>query len=361
MIIVKTNELKKALSKAVKCASSNRFCPLTNMLALELREENLILKTTDMNNYLYVSCPIESKKTSNFYAVIEIERFSKLISMLTSEFVDLNVTESVLEVVANGTYKFELQVDENGVVEFPTLESRLSNLNVKGTYVIDAETIFKILGTSRASLANNLTIPVYANYYLGDCVLTTDTYKICELRTHIFDNPMLLSGATLDLIGSFCESDVEITVYENKLKIATDFITLVCSIGESVENFKVELIKDVINRPCEDSCLLNKHELLDALNRICLFIDTYDDNLIKLQFGADILKISSLKTTGEEVIELHNCTVTDVETMYIDSALLLEQIKVYPKEEISLAFRKGNFIKLTSDDIIQIVALSQKN
>ena len=56
----------------------------------------------------------------DFYVVVQVEQFSKLIGKMTCETISLEVNDGILNVKGNGDYKIELPLDEEGnTIQFP--------------------------------------------------------------------------------------------------------------------------------------------------------------------------------------------------------------------------------------------------
>ena len=95
MLLTMTVELLQSMvAKAVKGASCNKMIPLTSLMAIQCKENKLTLITTDATNYLYIT---EDKiDAEDFYVVVPVEQFSKLISKMTCTSVKLSMVFSTL-------------------------------------------------------------------------------------------------------------------------------------------------------------------------------------------------------------------------------------------------------------------------
>ena len=143
-----TKQLQTLVSKAMKCASCESDVPLTNMMSIEVKDKVLTLTTTDENTYLFVSDECDSE---DFYVVVEVELFSKLISKLTSETVTLNVVNDSLEVDGNGHYVIGLPYDiDGGLIKFPNPRAKLAETAARDE--VNLSTLKMILATAKASV-----------------------------------------------------------------------------------------------------------------------------------------------------------------------------------------------------------------
>ena len=97
-----TVKLQEMVNRAVRGAGMDKTDPITASMAIRLEAGQLTLITTDNSNTLYIK---EKVTGEDFYCVVEVEKFNKLVSKLTSENVTLEVSDFILTIKANGTYK----------------------------------------------------------------------------------------------------------------------------------------------------------------------------------------------------------------------------------------------------------------
>ena len=117
---IQTSKLQEMVARAVKGAKNDKILPLTQMMAIQLKDNVLTLITTSITNTLYIR---EDKVDGNdFYVVVPVEKFSKLIARLTSDTVSMEIdTKSKsLAIKGNGNYNVEIEYDEDDeIVNFP--------------------------------------------------------------------------------------------------------------------------------------------------------------------------------------------------------------------------------------------------
>ena len=154
----------------VKGASCNRMIPITGLIEIKVEGGVLSLMTTDATNTLKLY-----KKDipgDDFYAVVPIDIFSKLVAKTTAEYISLAVDDGILEITGNGSYRMELPLDEEGEpIVFPSINF---DTKVPATY-INATSIKRILETNKASLAETMEIPCLTGYCcLPDMIISTE-------------------------------------------------------------------------------------------------------------------------------------------------------------------------------------------
>jgi DNA polymerase III sliding clamp (beta) subunit (PCNA family) len=353
-LTIKTDKLKEMVTKSIKGASNNKMIPRTSLLVISLKDNVLTLMTTDSTNYLYV---IENNVDGDdFYVVVPVEQFSKLISKLTCENVTLELHDSELEVVGNGKYKIELQLDETG--EPAHLTSPLDTFSSDSVeYEIALETIKTILNTLKPALAGTSEFPCYMGYYVGNKVIATDTYKICSLDSKLFDSPILISSELMNLLDVITDKTVKISIKDNVIVIKSNDCIVYGILMEGIDDYAIDAINGLLDTEIDSMCKLPKNTLLQLIDRLALFVGTYDKNGIYLTFTENALEVSSKSSNGIETIDYIESDNFTEFTCCVDIEMLRALVKANTGETIELHYGNPICLKLTDDKITQIIAL----
>lgn len=356
---IKTMKLQEMVSKVILGASNDKLIPMTQLIQIEVKDNTLELTTTDATNFIKVK--ENNIEIDDFYVVVSADTFAKLIMKMTKEEVELTLTDNALIVKGNGEYKLEIQLDEDGnLIKFPDMFHK-HELCEENKQTIKKETITKILDTNKAALAVTMEIPCYTGYYFGKDVISTDTFKICALDTHIFNEPVLISSSVMELVKVFDSEVVDVYMLENGIMIwKTDNIEIYSQQLDGIDNYAVDAISSLLDSDMENMCVLNKNSLLNMLDRLSLFVSPYDQNNVKLTFTDNGIICTSKQSNGSELIQYN-----DKDTEHrpfecnIDIVMLSTQIKAIPTETFELWYGLDNAIKVVSDDITQIISLSE--
>lgn len=353
---IRTALLQDMVAKAVKGASLNRLLPLTSMIEIHADEGKLTLTTTDMNNYLYIMESIEDKDF--FEVVIGVEKFAKLISRLNCEFVELVELEKEVRVVTdNGSYSIEIPIDENGKpVQFPF--KQISSDAKRGE--IKLATVKNILKTCKPSLAVTLESPCYTNYYTGDKIMATDTYKIAAYDDKFMDDPALISAETMSLLDIMSDDVIEYAETENEILFETDTCFVYSTKVNGIEDYAYTAINSLVDSEFDYRCKVQKNKLISALERVSLFVGLYDNNAVSLTFGEDDLTITNKASNATETVELEDSYQSENFTCLIDAEILLSQIKANDADVLEIWYGKENSIKIKNEKITQILCLLDK-
>lgn len=355
-LTLKTEKLKEMVSRAVKGVGNNKLIPITSLMAVEVKDNRLTLITTDATNYLYI---IEDKVVSDdFYVVIDANIFSKLISKMTNDTITLQIKNGSLEVRGNGTYKIELPLDENGEpIKYPDPYEKLCNVS-SDVGTINRTTIQVILETIKPALATTLENPCYTGYYVGDNIVATDTYKIASMGVKLFESdPKLVSAELLDLLAVMNAEKIRVETYDNDVVFITPDCIVCGKFMEGIEDYAIDAIMGLVNTEIDCFCSVPKNAILQLLDRLSLFVGTYDKNAVYLTFTKDGLQVSSKAANGIEIINYVSSSDFKDFTCTIDIQMLTQEIKSIQNDVIELYYGEDNAIKMTDGNITIIIAL----
>ena len=357
---IKTYKLNNLLTKAVKGASMNKMIPLTNLMSISAKDDRLTIITTDATNYLYVS-EADEFEGDEFEVVVVAELFVKLISKLTSEYVELTMEEDeVLTVKGNGEYKIELPLDEEGnLIKYPNpAESFDPTYNFK----IKRDDIQKILMTAKASLSTETDAVCYTGYYIGDRIVTTDTEVMCGINRDIgfSKSSVLIFASTMDLLDIMTDKLVDCSTDNNNgILFRTSNCTVCGKVMDCVDDFQIDVISDLLEMDFDSTCKFKKFELMQALERVSLFVGVYDKNCVYLTFTEDVLCIESMRDNSVETLKYESLENYKSFTCCVDVEMLKTQIKAYTSDYVVMQYGRDNAIKLVDDDTVQIVCLQE--
>ena len=353
-LTISTEKLKDMVMRVSKGVGNNKLIPLTSLMCIEVKDSILTFITTDATNYLYITDEIDA---DDFYVVVDANTFSKLVSKMTCEYVSIEVKSRVLNVIGNGTYKIELPLDEDGQpIKYPNPSEYLILDSMK-EITLNRSTVQVILDTIKPALAVTLEEPCYTGYYVGKQVVATDTYKIASMDINLFDVARLVSPEFLDLFSVMTAE--KITVYMNDDSIFCN--TLDCSIYgrfmEGIEDYAIDAIMSLVETDFESFCAVPKSALLQLLDRLSLFVGTYDKNAVDLTFTKDGLQVSSKAANGIELIEYTAVEKFKDFTCSVDIQMLEQEVKAIQNDVIEMYYGRDNAIKMTDGNVTIIVAL----
>jgi DNA polymerase III sliding clamp (beta) subunit (PCNA family) len=353
-LTLNTNLLQTMVAKSMKGASCNKMIPITGLMAIQLKDHKLTLITTDATNYLYIN---EDKVDgADFYVVVQADMFSKLVSKLTCENVTLEVADNTLYVKGNGKYKIELPLNEEGeLIKFPDPLSKDDTLIKIGD--INLSTVKLVLNTSKAALATSLEVPCYTGYYVGDKIVTTDTYKICGIDIKLFDIPALVGAETMDLLNVFTDEKIVVKSANNTIVFETPSSVVYGKVMDSIEDYQIDAIGGLLDQEFDSFCKVSKSALMQLLDRLALFVSAYDKNGIYLTFTQNGVQIDSKQSNSSEIVPYSESSNFKPFTCCIDIEMLQSQVKANTSDGIEIHYGEENALKLKDGNTTQIIAL----
>ena len=355
-LTLKTEKLKEMVSRAVKGVGNNKLIPLTSLMALEVKDNKLTLITTDATNYLYV---VEDKVVADdFYVVVDADTFSKLISKMTCENVTLEVASGVwvLNVKGNGNYKIELPLDENGEpIKYPDPVENL-DLSSASEKTINRTTVQVILDTIKPALAVTLENPCYTGYYVGNQVVATDTYKIASMDINLIGEKRLVSPEFMDLLSVVNAEKINVMYTDTDIVCSTPDCIVYGKFMEGIEDYAIDAIMVLVETEINSFCSIPKNAILQLLDRLSLFVGTYDKNAIHLTFTPNGLQVSSKAANGVEIIDYISSENFRDFTCTVDIQMLTQEIKAIQNDVVELYYGEDNAIKMTDGNITIIIA-----
>ena len=364
-LTINTAQFQNMVAKAVKGAGMNSDLFITQLMSISLKNNLLTLETTDNNNYLYIR---QTKVAGeDFSVVVPAEKFSKLISRLTCQETTLEIQSKggeldKLVVKGNGKYVIELPYDEEGnLIDFPDpVEATLDKGEFWSNTELQLTTVKHILSTAKAALLVGKDDMCYSDYYCGERVVATDTYKICGIDIKIFDAPKLISPQLMDLLDVMTTETISV-MYRDDSDIVifdTPEVVVYGTVDEGIEDYKIDAISGLIDEQFPSSCKIEKQPLMQMLDRLSLFVDVFDKNSVYLTFTKEGLMVSSKQDSGSEIIPYKESTDFNDYTCCLDIDLFKTQVKAYQADFIEILYGKENSIKMVQGNTKQIIALA---
>ena len=355
-LTIATETFKALVSKAYKGVGNNKLLPLTQLICIQVKDNKLTLIVSDASstNYLYVT---HEGVAGEFYATVMADQFAKLIEKLTCETVTITVEADKLIVTGNGKYTIALQYDEMGdSIQYPDPLSELDSKKVKTTNV-DLAIASKIVNSLKSSLSASTDEQYLTGYYLGDITATSNEDEMSIYGGKLTDSPMIAYPIVFELLTLSADAKFSIERHADGIVVfRTSDIVIYSHEVAGIEDYPVEALKSFYEVKMPATCKISKSALLQALDRIALFVGTYDDNAIKLSFTGKSLKIQSLASTGVEEIAYTSLIKKPFECM-LDLQSFMKHIKTQSTDTVEIQFGDESAVKLIDSDIMQIMSL----
>ena len=352
-----TELMKDVVARAIKGAGNNKLIPITSMMCIELKNGELTVITTDATNYLYIK--EQHVAGDDFYVVVDANQFAKLVSKMTCDSITMAIDEKLytMKVKGNGNYTIELPLDEDGMpVKFP---DTLAKTVLPNPIELNRSTVIAILETIKPALAVTMENPQYTAYYMGDKVVATDSYKIASLAIPMFDEPKLVSSEFLDLVAVMRAEKIKATFSDTDVRFETPDCTIAGKFVDGIDDFAIEPITNLIEQEFNSHCAVPKNDLLQMLDRLSLFVGTYDKNAVDLTFTNQGLQVSSKASSGIEILPYVNSENQIDFTCAVDIQMLVQEVKAITNDLIEIYYGDDSSIKFVDGNITIVIALME--
>ena len=350
-LTVKTSQFQSMVSKSVRGAGLNKLLPITGMMCLEKKDGVLTLHTTDTANYLDIKTPLI--EGDDMYVVVPADTFSKLIAKLTSDSITLTVSENSLEVSGNGKYKIPLPIDEEGMIQFPTVSDEF-DVPAK---TINKTTIKNIIDVNKTSMSRRLDTPCFCGYLVKDKVITTNEDVICINQINVFDEPVLISGTMMDLLSLNTQEKIDVYYKDGYFKFETADVVVWGPENDDKELFPTEDLEAYLNENFKSSCKVPKASLLNIIDRLSLFISPFDKNGAYFTFTKRGLDISSKEASSSEVLPYISSENFESYKCCVDIPQFKSELESIPFDEVVISYGHDAAIKLSAGTVVIIISL----
>lgn len=361
MLRLKTNVLKDMLNKAVKVCSFNKMLPLTGLVEIETSTDGLSLKTTDGITTMVITERIEGLEPAR--VTVDANIITALVNKITTEEIELIISDSSLTITGNGVYNLEIRVDESGeIVKLPAINQELANSANKE---FDFKGIVERLNICKSAIAGGEDGAELRNYYLKDMIFATDQLKVSAVS-----NIPSMVGEELFISGDLGKIIMELGFIkanyarnnENLVIVGENFILSSVMLLDELNKFRDTLsgIQGLIGLDYTNKVVIKKNDLINLLDRLSIFVSEYDSNSIDLIFLPEHIKATNQKKTCDEIIAYEDAKLTNL--IEFQSILNIEHLKqllaVLPNDTIEFQFDNSiPSLKIVDGDVIQFLGL----
>lgn len=370
-MIIKTKKLQEVCSKILPAVESSDLASILDTLQLKTVDKVLCLSVT--NKEYYVEVKLDITDEVDFNATVSANLFLKLVSQITAEDIELTVTETTLNVKANGSYKLPLIFEGEKLMELPVIEIN----NVVKNFDISSSILNSILDYNTKELdKGTISRPVQKLFYVDEKGAITFTTGAC-VNSFELSEPVriLLNKRLVKLFKLFKDCSVKFTlaydavpgsedIIQTKVKFeASDIaITSILSCDDSMlSQVPVVNIRNRADNIYPHSVVLSKSDLMATLGRLVLFTsDNTRNNLkpyIHFNFGPESVEVSDIEKENKEVIKYLN-KESGIDENYeatLDIVDLKLTLDTCVEPSVTLSFGDGNAFVLSRGSIKNVI------
>lgn len=363
-MIIETQALKESCNKILNAIDSSGSSDLTDLVELKASEGKLYLNVT--NTEYYVSAIFDISTDENFHATVNATKFLKLIPQLTTEAIEITFKDNYISIKANGNYKIPVVFSGDSMMTLPKIEIE----NKTCEMVIDSEILKSIAYYNVKELAKGIISnpDIQKLHYVDDKGALTFTSGAC---VNNFNLPkpikILLNNKIVKLFKLFDTDTVnfslghdalsdEIIQTKIQIKNANTELTAILSCDDSLMRaIPVDKIRARAEAVYPYSVNISKNDLLQAINRLCLFTGDDKAKPAIFDFSKDSLTIWDDNRNNSETLA---CTGFAGEENY-EAILDLKDLKLTldtcSDQYISLSFGDGKAVVLKRLNIYNVL------
>ena len=191
MVTLKTSRIKDIASKVSMGVDGDRTSPISELLEFELKDKNLILKTTNKEYFFKTIINDVVDTDDSFHVTVVADTFLSLISKTTTDEIKLDITKAGLVVQGNGKYTFPLVLENDQVLTLPEIdfEENENSINFK----IQGDVLKSIYEFNSRELSKEVVVdPIQKYYYLDNDGALTFVEGACVNEFKVQGDPFKL-------------------------------------------------------------------------------------------------------------------------------------------------------------------------
>lgn len=363
-MIIKVDQIQEVCGKLLNALDSDSVSTVTETLELKAVNNTLVLSVTNME-YI-VKTKIALSQSETFHATVNADIFLKLINHLTTEEIELTISNNILIVKSNGIYKLPMIYDNDDLVSLPDI---IIN-NVEYEFDIPYSALMAIYNYNSKELSRGMIgSPVQKLYYIDKegCITFTSGACVTEFSLPV-DVRFLLNSKIVklfkllnsDIVHVKLGTDVVGGLKQVKLTLITDAVELT-SITPTTEKMLDMVPKDTIRTMAKTqyqyNVTLNTNNFRDCIARLLLFMPTslYLQPYGQFEFTSDHVNIYDKSKNNEETVFYVTPIMCDDETIWIDLNELKMTLDSVKEETITLQFGNGQAIVIGRPNVYNII------
>lgn len=368
-MLLKTKEFREVCSLILSATDSSELSTLTETLELKTEGKVLYLNTTNKEYYSSVTFDLEQEE--EFHATVNANLFLKLIAALTTETIELSITEQYVIVKANGVYKIPLMFEDDHLMDVPVIviDNKTVEMNISGEILNSILTF-----NSKQLTLGTIKKPVQKMYYLDQegCITFTSGATV---NNFTLEKPIkiLLNNRLVKLFRLFKNDMVKFTlgydqisetIIQTKVSFETPKITLTAILAtgdDLLSTVPVTALRGRANNTYPYNVVLSKVALTEAINRLLLFSAGYGskENIkpySTFEFTTDkVTAYDSKKENFEKLVYQNGCQIEGSYSFMVDLIDFKTVLDGCNEDYVTLCFGDSKAVVLKRANIINVI------
>lgn len=368
-MIIKTKAFQDSCKKILEAVDTSFSSTVTETVELVAKGRTLNLSVTNKEYYVSVKTPLDIE--TKFHAVVNASLFLNLVSKITTDTIELDVTDNVLNIKANGHYKLPMLYDGDKLVKIPPIVID----NVTNTFNIRNVILQSILKYNAKELLKSGAVTSYHKtfYVDGKGALTFGTGACINSFELEQDIVIALTEKIVKLFKLFKSESVEFSIGFDKIRgrdIVTkvqfkDDVTLLSAILSAKEDlfdkFPIKPIRSYLEHKYKHTVNIDRVAVLETINRLSIFDKRGAGvNYIDASFTNEGLTLRDGNRENSEFIAYIN-PITTIEGKYstiFNSSDLKLTLEAFDDQLVNISFGNNKAIIIQKDNITNVLAES---
>lgn len=343
-------------------------------LEIATHDEALYLSVTNREYYVSVKLPIEAAE--QFRAVVDASLFLNLVSEISEETFELNVSGSLVELKSGKSkYKLAMVYENDNLMELPKIEIN----NVTVSMPISKDILSSILLVNGKEIQKGKSYDKITElqklYFVDETGCFTFTNSAC-MNSFTLEKPikLLLNDRVVKLFKLFKSNAMLAFGYDQdehsqvraKVAIKTDNVYLAAYINcDDILLRKIQgpydATKRFVTEHLPNSLVVSANDLSSAINRLTLFrkngISKANMAMIPVTVKATADTLQITDTVGNvESITIENESIVDGEyEMGLNLADLKMIVDGYKDEHITLNCGNHRSVVITKENVSHVI------
>lgn len=359
-MIIRNEDLKEICNKILYA-----FDPTTSDI-VQIKGVDNYLHMIVGNGEYYVEIKLNMYEKVDFNATVSGDIFLKLISKITSDTVEFNIEDNHLCIKGDGLYKIPLIYKDNKMLEVYKIDIS----NIINNFTINSNILNSIYQYDDKELKRFIMDNVQTLYYLDKdgCIKFTSTAYV-----NSFSLPesvtLFLTKKIVKLFKLFnTDEDVNFILGKddangfitNKLMLKSKdvcIITLLPLEDTLISRIPINFIRDKANHSYVNNVMINKSTILNAINRLSLFMspEAISSYNIIFKFNNDKFTIYDNNKYNSEEVYLLDGSISFDDDIKINVLDFKSALSNFKEDNITMSFDDKSVIVLKSNSISLIV------
>ena len=311
-----STQLLQEKCKKILDAIGNKKGIAVDTVELKVDGGTLYLSITDKEYYLSVPVSdINSEEYNDFRVVVEADKFLKLVNKTTTSTINLKVSDNILFVKGNGSYKLPLIADKDGnIIKL----QKITITNVTSAFPIKNAILQSILKYNAKIFSTSDGVSQYPFLYMDGQGAISIVRCAC-VNSFTLEQPvsLFLTEKLVKLFKLFKSEDVNFTLGFDELpngilqqKVCfsdgdAELYAILTTDSQVVDKFPAATLRNIATTVPPYTVVISKAALVGALDRIALFKTAQDARYaqtIRLTFEYEGVKVEDYSQNNSELV-----------------------------------------------------------